>query len=62
LRVAPLDYTVREEYINTAGWKRSKDARGELVEEPRDYSDLWIATLKEPEGKMVQLFQCSGGD
>jgi hypothetical protein len=45
----------------TTDWKRSQDAGGELVEDPPDYSNLWIVTLKEPEGKMVQRFQSSGG-
>jgi predicted enzyme related to lactoylglutathione lyase len=41
----------------TADWKRLKDAGVEFIEDPRDYGNLWIATLKDPEGNLVQLFQ-----
>jgi predicted enzyme related to lactoylglutathione lyase len=44
-----------------ADWKRLKDAGVEFVEDPRDYGNLIIATLKDPEGNLVQLFQRTGG-
>jgi predicted enzyme related to lactoylglutathione lyase len=44
-----------------ADWKRLKDAGVEFVEDPADDGNLWIATLKDPEGNLVQLFQPSGG-
>ena len=44
----------------TADCKRLKDAGVEFVEDPRDYGNLWIATLKDPEGNLVQLFQPTG--
>ena len=31
----------------------------EFIEEPTDYDQLMIATLKDPEGNLVQLFQTS---
>jgi predicted enzyme related to lactoylglutathione lyase len=39
-----------------AEWQRLKEAGVEFVEEPTLYEDLWIATLKDPEGNLVQLF------
>jgi predicted enzyme related to lactoylglutathione lyase len=44
-----------------ADWKRLKDAGVEFVEDPTDYGNLMIATLKDPEGNLVQLFQPSAG-
>lgn len=44
-----------------ADCKRLKDAGVEFVEDPADDGNLWIATLKDPEGNLVQLFQPSGG-
>jgi len=44
----------------TMDWKRLKDAGVEFVEDPTDYGNLTIATLKDPEGNLVQLFQSSG--
>ena len=41
----------------TTDWKRLKDAGVEFVEAPTDYGDLTIATLKDPEGNIVQLLQ-----
>ena len=38
-------------------WKRLKDAGVEFVENPTDYGTLRIATLKDPEGNLVQLLQ-----
>ena len=41
----------------TADWKRLKGAGVEFVEDPKDYGDVRIATLKDPEGNLVQLLQ-----
>ncbi len=38
-------------------WKRLKDAGVEFVEDPTDYNNVRIATLKDPEGNLVQLLQ-----
>jgi predicted enzyme related to lactoylglutathione lyase len=44
-----------------ADWKRLKDAGVEFIEDPTDYGgDMSIATLKDPEGNLVQLWQYSG--
>ncbi|HZP35025.1 MAG TPA: VOC family protein [Methylomirabilota bacterium] len=40
-----------------AEWRRLKDAGVEFVEEPTDYNTLRIATLKDPEGNLIQLLQ-----
>jgi len=40
-----------------AEWKRLKDAGVEFIEDPTDYGGLSIATLKDPEGNLVQLMQ-----
>jgi len=40
-----------------ADWERLKEAGVEFVEDPTPYDDLWIATLKDPEGNLVQLWQ-----
>ncbi len=40
-----------------ADWQRLKAAGVEFVDDPTDSGDLWIATLKDPEGNLVQLFQ-----
>ncbi|MCC6458714.1 MAG: VOC family protein [Caldilineaceae bacterium] len=40
-----------------ADWKRLKGAGVEFVENPTAYDDLSIATLKDPEGNLVQLWQ-----
>jgi predicted enzyme related to lactoylglutathione lyase len=40
-----------------AEWKRLRAAGVEFIEDPKDYGNLWIATLKDPEGNLVQLFQ-----
>jgi predicted lactoylglutathione lyase len=34
-----------------------KDAGVEFVEDPKDYGNLWLATLKDPEGNLIQLLQ-----
>ena len=41
----------------TADWKRLKDAGAEFVEDPKDYGNILIATLKDPEGNLLQLLQ-----
>ena len=38
-------------------WKRLKAAGVEFVEDPTDYGNLRIATLKDPEGNLVQLIE-----
>jgi uncharacterized protein YndB with AHSA1/START domain/predicted enzyme related to lactoylglutathione lyase len=47
-------------------WKRLKRAGVEFVEDPTDYGTLRIATLKDPEGNLLQLLQPvaqrTGGD
>ena len=40
-----------------ADWKRLEAAGVEFVEKPTDYNQLRIATLKDPEGNLVQLLQ-----
>jgi predicted enzyme related to lactoylglutathione lyase len=40
-----------------ADWKRLKEAGVEFIEGPTEYSGLSIATLKDPEGNLVQLWQ-----
>jgi len=41
----------------TADWKRLKGAGVEFAEDPKDYGNLWLATLKDPEGNLLQLLQ-----
>jgi predicted enzyme related to lactoylglutathione lyase len=41
----------------TAEWKRLKAAGVEFIEDPKDYGQLWLATLKDPEGNLIQLLQ-----
>jgi predicted enzyme related to lactoylglutathione lyase len=36
-------------------WKRLTDAGVEFIEDPTDYGSVRIATLKDPEGNLVQL-------
>ncbi|RPI90188.1 MAG: hypothetical protein EHM40_19005 [Chloroflexi bacterium] len=44
-----------------ADWKRLKKAGVEFIEDPTEYgSDMSIATLKDPEGNLVQLWQYRG--
>ena len=43
-----------------ADWKRLKEAGVEFIEDPTDYDDIKIATLKDPEGNLVQLFELKG--
>lgn len=37
--------------------KRLKGAGVVFVEDPKDYGNLWLATLKDPEGNLIQLLQ-----
>jgi predicted enzyme related to lactoylglutathione lyase len=41
----------------TTDWKRLKDAGVEFIENPTDYGNFRIATLKDPEGNLVQLVE-----
>src|SRR5262249_3663063 len=38
-------------------WKRLKAAGVEFVEDPTDYGNVRIATLRDPEGNLVQLLE-----
>lgn len=38
-------------------WKRLKAAGVEFVEAPTDYDTVSIATLKDPEGNLIQLIE-----
>jgi len=40
-----------------AEWKRLKGAGVDFIEDPTDSGRLRIATLKDPEGNLVQLLQ-----
>jgi predicted enzyme related to lactoylglutathione lyase len=40
-----------------ADWKQLKEAGVEFIEDPTDYGNMSIATLKDPEGNLVQLWQ-----
>jgi len=42
-------------------WKRLKDSGVEFVEDPTDYGTVRIATLKDPDGNLVQLLQPLSG-
>jgi predicted enzyme related to lactoylglutathione lyase len=45
-----------------ADWKRLKEAGVEFIEDPTEYGgDMAIATLKDPEGNLVQLWQSRDG-
>ncbi len=44
-----------------ADWTRLAAAGVEFVERPTDYGQLRIATLKDPEGNMIQLLQPIAG-
>ena len=44
-----------------ADWKRLEAAGVEFVERPTDYGQLRIATLKDPEGNLIQLLQPIAG-
>lgn len=43
-----------------ADWKRLKEAGVEFIENPTEYGDMSIATLKDPDGNLVQLWQYRG--
>ena len=44
-----------------ADWNRLKEAGVEFIEDPTEYGgDMSIATLKDPEGNLVQLWQYRG--
>lgn len=45
----------------TTDCKRLKDAGVEFIEDPKDYGTVWIATLKDPEGNLLQLLQFHRG-
>src|SRR5437867_3177313 len=38
-------------------WKRLKDTGVPFIEDPTDYGNVRIATLKDPEGNVVQLLE-----
>jgi predicted enzyme related to lactoylglutathione lyase len=38
-------------------WKRLKAAGVEFVEDPTDYGNLRITTMKDPKGNLVQLLE-----
>ena len=42
-----------------ADWRRLKAAGVEFVEDPTHYGTLRVATLKDPEGNLLQLLQPS---
>jgi predicted enzyme related to lactoylglutathione lyase len=45
----------------TADWQRLKAAGVEFIEDPTDYGDgMSLATLKDPEGNLVQIWQYRG--
>ncbi len=44
----------------TADWERLKKVGVEFVQDPTDYRDLSISTLKDPEDNLVQLFHYRG--
>ncbi len=43
-----------------ADWKRLKESGVEFIEDPTKYDDMLIATMKDPEGNLVQLWQYRG--
>jgi predicted enzyme related to lactoylglutathione lyase len=44
-----------------ADWKRLKETGVEFIEDPTHYGDgMSIATLKDPEGNLVQIWQYRG--
>jgi hypothetical protein len=43
-----------------ADWERLKEAGVEFIEDPTGDGDLLLATLKDPEGNLVQLWQYRG--
>ena len=46
----------------TADWQRLKEAGVEFIEDPTDYGGgMTIATLKDPEGNLIQLWRYQPG-
>jgi predicted enzyme related to lactoylglutathione lyase len=45
-----------------ADWKRLKEAGVEFIEDPKDYGGILLATLKDPEGNLVQIWQATPGN
>ena len=41
----------------TGDYKRLKDSGVEFIEPPTDYPNVRVATLKDPDGNLVQLLQ-----
>jgi len=41
----------------TSDYKRLRDAGVEFIETPTDYPNVRVATLKDPDGNLVQLLQ-----
>lgn len=41
----------------TADWTRLKAAGVDFVEDPKDYGNVALATLRDPEGNLLQLVQ-----
>jgi predicted enzyme related to lactoylglutathione lyase len=44
-----------------ADFKRLKEAGVEFIEDPTDYGGMMMATLKDPEGNLVQVWQYQPG-
>ncbi|MBX3013726.1 MAG: VOC family protein [Caldilineaceae bacterium] len=40
-----------------ADWQRLQGQGVEFIEDPTLSGELWIATMKDPEGNLVQIFQ-----
>jgi hypothetical protein len=61
--VVPVDAKKRELGIGggdrraVPDWTRLKAAGVEFVEDPTDYDTVSIATLRDPEGNLIQLLQ-----
>ena len=41
----------------TTDCQRLKSSGVEFIEDPKDYGNLWLATLKDPDGNLIQLLQ-----
>src|SRR3954447_10848043 len=41
---------------------RLKKAGVVFIQDPTDYGDIWVATLKDPEGNLVQLLHYGGAN
>ena len=44
----------------TADWQRLKEAGVEFIQDPTEFDELTVATLKDPEGNLVQLLHYRG--